>query len=195
MNRFSLPLLLAALSSPVYAQDANSIPWGGFYAGLQIDALPGSEFSLDGFPVVSGDIDGTNFGGFLGYRYQFNQVVVGGEFDFTSGDVETSFAAPGFATTVDSQILMTRVGAEVGYDAGRLLPYATAGYARINFQDTTGGDNIADGSYFGLGVEYQTGRRSSVGAELLQHNFDSFSLAPDVNLDVTSFGLNFAVRF
>lgn len=197
MNRFVLSFLAMALSSPVYAQDADSIPWGGFYAGLQVDGIADSGFSFAAAPSVTGEIEGSNFGGFFGYRYQFNQIVVGGELDFTSGDVDTSFSAPGSSIADGSRILMTRLGAEIGYDAGRFLPYATAGFARINFQDTIGGggDNVANGSYAGLGIEYQTSRRSSIGAEVLQHSFDDFSLSPDISLDVTTFGVNYAMRF
>ncbi len=195
MKYYVLPLLAMALSSPAYAQDAASGPWDGFYVGLQVDALPDSEFSVDAFPTVTGEIEGVNAGIFMGYRRQFSQFVVGGEVDFTSGSIDTSFAVAGFASTVDSRILLTRAGAEVGYDAGRFLPYATAGFARINFQDTTGGDNTSNGYYAGVGLEYQTGLRSSVGAEILRHTFEDFSLASGVNLEVTSFGLNFAIRY
>ena len=70
MKYYVLPLLAMALSSPAYAQDAASGPWDGFYVGLQVDALPDSEFSVDAFPTVTGEIEGVNAGIFMGYRRQ-----------------------------------------------------------------------------------------------------------------------------
>ncbi|GAB5447058.1 outer membrane protein [Gymnodinialimonas sp.] len=197
MNRILCAIALMALSSPAQAQVTGPAlsDWQGVYFGGQVEFFPDSEFTDDRTPLIGGEIEGEIGGTFIGYRHQFNSFVVGGELDYVGGDVETTLTALGAGASDGSDIGLIRAGAEVGYAFGRFLPYATAGYARIVFRNTINGDNISPGSFYGLGLDYQTGEYASVGVEVNRQRFEDFSLSPDINLDATSVSVNFAIRY
>lgn len=175
----------AVAAAPV----VRSSDWTGAYAGLQIDNISDGELLQ---ALAPNDVDGTVYGIFAGYRFDFGQFVLGGEIDYMTGDgdITDPFLV---VTPADYDIL--RIGLEAGVDLGRALVYGTAGYADIDV--SAGGATIgSSGHYYGIGIDYLASDRIVIGAELLQHKFDSFSgAAAGSDLDVLTFGVNVALRF
>jgi opacity protein-like surface antigen len=167
-------------AAPVLNQAAVSGDWTGGYAGVQLS------YGTAEVEDVFGDeeSDGALFGVNSGYRYDFGRVVLGGEVSYDA----TSITLPD-DTDINGVL---RAGVTAGYDAGRVLPYVTAGYAgtRLENEDLDVEDEF-DGGYYGLGAAYQFTDRIAVSAEVLQHRFD----VDDVDADVTTFGVKAAYRF
>ena len=94
---------------------------------------------------------------------------------------------------------MARAKLRLGYDAGRFLPYVTAGYASAQLSsddDATDAllDDRYDGHFYGLGVAYQINDRFMTSAEVLRHNFEDAPFA-DFDTDVTTISLRGSIRF
>ncbi|MBF9031142.1 outer membrane beta-barrel protein [Rhodobacterales bacterium HKCCE3408] len=191
MKRFALPLFAMAIPTSVLAQDAGTGEWAGYYAGVQIDVLTGGDFSFEGVPAVTGDYEGFLYDFFIGHRWQFGRFVVGGEYDLAFGQPEVTLTG---LFTVSSKPTIHRIGGEFGFDAGRVLPYATAGYSFINF-DAEAGTNSANGPFFGVGLDYRLNESTTIGFEYLHHDYGELSLIPGLSTELDTFGMNFAVEF
>ncbi|KIC48585.1 outer membrane beta-barrel protein [Tateyamaria sp. ANG-S1] len=148
--------------------------WTGGYAGLQL-----GYGDVDG----SGAADGDDFlyGAHVGYRYDFGTFVLGGELDYDFADIDLNGAA-----SVDS---VARLKLQGGYDFGRTLAYFTAGLAEV---DTSLGSE--SGEFYGIGVAYQINDRYTVGAELLDHNFDDIN-GTGVDADATTLTVRGSINF
>ena len=201
MNRpFMLVAILAATTSPVYAQSSETgYDWTGVYGGLELVLVPGSELTLSDRPGFSLEYDGASAGLFLGYRRDFGSVVVGGEYSVSSGQLEQSATFGGVPVEFGDEDdvfspTIHNLGIEVGYDAGRALIYGTAGFARMAL-DVEAGTNTANGQFFGLGVDYRIGQFTFVGAEVLRHSFDDFSLSPTAETELTTINLSFGFSY
>ena len=167
-----------------------STDWSGAYAGLQFGILTNGDLTSPGGDFT---VDGNVYGVFGGYRYDFGQFVVGGEIDYMigSGDVTDAIGA---VTPTDFDRLV-RVGVEAGFDAGRALVYATAGYAMIDLGFAAGSTD-SSGHFYGVGLDFLATDRVVVGAELLHHRFDDFSGGfVGSDLEVLTVGLNVGFRF
>ncbi|MEM8538794.1 MAG: outer membrane beta-barrel protein, partial [Pseudomonadota bacterium] len=123
----------------VPAPVAPGVDWTGFYAGGQLGYGRLDSSSIED----SDDPDGALYGVHAGYNYDFGNLVLGGEVDYDLTNIEVDTPS----SDVDS---VARAKVKLGYDAGLLLPYATAGVARVETTDDLDGDT--DGSFFGLGV-------------------------------------------
>jgi outer membrane immunogenic protein len=147
----------AVVTAPVQHELCN---WTGFYVGANAGgAFAGhADVSLDltglwerfvepsdesfAEPLGSKDLDASALvaGGFLGYNYQWNHFVVGGEADFdfvglrNSFDSGLQFVNPGTGDAIvvrqsfKSHYLIT-VGPRFGYSWDKFLFYATGGLA------------------------------------------------------------------
>jgi outer membrane immunogenic protein len=171
----------AAVEAPVYvpapAPVAIGGDWTGFYTGLQLGYADVDSDSglLDG--------DDISYGFHAGYDYDFGQFVLGGELDYDKMDVDLG----GGAAELES---VARAKIRGGYDLGRTLVYATAGYA---LAETSVGDE--DGQFYGLGVAYQVTDRYQVGAEILDHSFDDVGGTAGNDLDATTLTIRGSLRF
>jgi opacity protein-like surface antigen len=167
--------------TPVLNQAAADGDWTGGYAGVQLS------FGTAEVDDVFGDeeSDGALFGVNSGYRYDFGRIVLGGEVSYDATDIT-------LPNDVDVDSVL-RAGVTAGYDAGRILPYVTAGYAGASFSEELAGEDRFDGGFYGLGAAYQVTDRIAVSAEVLQHRFDLDTL--DADADVTTFGIKAAYRF
>lgn len=130
----------------------------------------------------SGDDDGVDFSGRIGYDKQIGMFVIGGLAEFGRADVRDSVS--GFTTTPASYTLTRsinqggRVAVRGGLALDRTLLYATGGFsfARVkNRFDTTNvvnvfsdtGNSTATGFNIGGGIERLITRNLSLGLEYL----------------------------
>lgn len=206
MFRISAPITAFLLATPAFAGGYVAPPvapppvivpvdqdWTGLYIGGQIDYIANSESFTDDMFLVS--YDGYLAGVFAGYRYDFGNIVVGGEIDYMIGVQEVDEVAPNVFLTqneVDTRLL--RIGGEVGYDLGDALIYATAGYAHLTL-DFDFSPNESDGIFYGLGMDYRVSESVVVGAEVLMHEFSDFPTATALNHEILTVGLNVAFTF
>lgn len=159
LNTLIIAAALATAPAITFAQD-----WTGPYAGFQ---LGGSDIDVDGAPL---DGDGPSYGIFAGYNVQNGGVVYGGEIDY---DVTEYEIADG-AQEVDST---TRIKGRVGTELGGGLAYGTAGVVWA----TSPGLGDDNGYLLGFGYDLPVTANMSLGAEVLQHEFEDYN---DSGLDV-----------
>jgi opacity protein-like surface antigen len=167
------PAVVPAAPAPMPGMD-----WSGPYGGLQLEYG-----DVDTSGGNSGD--GMLGGIFAGYRYDFGTFVVGAELDHNAADIDVAGVG-----TLDR---VSRLGVEAGFDAGPALIYGTAGGAIANL-DTGTGDLDDNGYFYGVGMDYAVTDQITVGAELLQHEFDDFD-GGGTDVSATTFGINAAFRF
>ena len=182
----------AAAPVIITPQAAPSGDWTGFYLGGQL-SYGQLGFELDDGDAGEADLDGAVGGLHAGYMRDFGRIVAGAEVAYNWTDLEADDDAT-FDLGADLESV-ARAGVRVGYDAGRVLPYVTGGYASASFSEElagTGEDN-ADGYYFGGGVEYAVTNRFSVGAEVLRHEFDVD--IDDLDSSLTTAGVRASYRF
>ena len=119
-----------APAAPMEVPPLNT--WSGPYAGVTLGYGFSGEVSEPGNDI---ETDGFVGGGFVGYNYQFDNVVAGVEADIGYGGFEGDNAG----TTVDGGVngsLRARLGYAVSPD---ILPYVTAGGAAQSLELTEGG--------------------------------------------------------
>jgi len=174
----------------VAPQAALSGDWTGAYLGGQISY---GQLGFDNGDAGEADLDGAVGGLHAGYLRDFGRIVAGAEVAYDWTDLEADDEAT-FDTGADLEGV-ARVGVRLGYDAGRVLPYVTGGYAQANFSEELAGsgEDNADGYYVGGGVEYALTDRFSLGGEVLRHEFDLDT--DDLDTSLTSVGLRAAYRF
>lgn len=178
----------------VAPQAAPSDDWTGVYLGGQL-SYGQLGYELDDGDAGEADLNGAAGGLHAGYLRDFGRIVAGAEvaYDWTDLEVDDEDEAT-FDAGADLEGV-ARAGVRVGYDAGRVLPYVTGGYARANFSEELAGsgEDNADGYYFGGGVEYAVTERFSVGGEVLRHEFDLDT--DDLDTSLTTAGVRAAYRF
>lgn len=189
------PVLAGGLAQPaqsvVLAPAEPAQTWTGFYAGLQVEDITRGASS-----VGSSAFDGTLWGGFIGYRYDFGDWVLGVEFDYLVGEGQTFVTSPPPGLVWDDY---NRFGIEIGYDLGHVLVYGTAGRTGYDItQEIPGGTVTAggDGIFMGFGIDYLLTDRFIIGAEILHDDVNvtgPFNI--DVDLETTVIGISAAYRF
>jgi outer membrane immunogenic protein len=165
---YSEPILRGA---EVFAPaPATYFRWSGFYVGGQGgyshadftlgngaraifdilgDSLPGNPDAAGSVPVVLKDSVGTtSYGGFIGYNWQWENVVIGLEGNYNRTSLKAASAEsvpispPNIGTgTLTSTAHLTDYGtvrARAGYIMGQFMPYAMVGLAlgRADFSDS-----------------------------------------------------------
>lgn len=181
------PPVIAPLPAPV-----TGVDWTGFYGGVQLDALAGS--AEDG--ASAAELTGHQIGVFAGYRYDFGNVVLGGEVDYMIGSAEeevTSGPFTGLTFDVDIDRLV-RAGVELGYDLDEMLAYVSVGYVDLEFSGL-GTTLSGDGAYIGVGIDYLLSDTVILGLETNYHRFEDFGNAAGNDFDILTIGLNVAYRF
>ena len=146
--------------------------WTGFYAGVQLGA-GSTQFSFDGVDGFKSDT--RHVGLHLGYLYDFGSFVLGGELDkdWQGYDDDAD----------DDTVHLLRLKARMGYDAGKFMPYLTAGVVQLKDKVRDSGftneDLEENGTFLGIGAEYKVSDRFRVGGEYLQHKFEDIASGAD----------------
>lgn len=180
----SAPDSFAPAPPPVTAPAPAPAPggnWTGFYGGVQLGY--GSINDQTEPEVFGDDFNDATYGAHIGYLYDFGQIVAGAELDIEGTNLEDS------ATGLEVDRLV-RAKLRLGYDAGRLLPYVTAGAVQAT---TSGFAELDDtGGFVGVGLDYQATDSMRVGAEVLQHRFEDFD---DTGIDFDATTVSARVSF
>jgi len=167
--------IVAVLPAAAMAQD-----YSGPSVGAQINL---ADAETEG-PELSGD--DTLFGLRAYYDVDAGSFIYGGGLQYDNADLDLDGAA-----SVSSVLrLAGRAGANVG---GGYL-YGTAGLARATTDDGAASAGDSNGTFFGAGFETFVADGTTIGFEILQHNFDDFDIET-LEADVTTVGANVNFRF
>jgi outer membrane immunogenic protein len=142
--------------------------WAGFYIGVE----GGYGWAATSFETATGNNakpKGGLFGGFVGYNWQYGNVVAGVEGDFDAADIKATDAG-GFRHKTD-QLASAR--GRLGYAvAPNFLAFATAGAGWGHTEFSPGaGDVDQFGWVVGGGVEYRIWGPLIARAEYLHYDF------------------------
>jgi len=138
---------MLALGTP-----ATSGDWSGFFLGASVarhDARTNSDSGHDARAA----------GLHLGYDLDFGQLVLGGEVEVESAQVQV-----GSVETQD----MRRIKLRAGYDFGQTLGYITLGGVRAETEQ-----DHDTGAVVGLGLSYSLNQNFELGGELLYQDIDA----------------------
>lgn len=180
---FAQPIEVPPVAAPVVvATPAPSADWSGPYVGGQLGfgrlstdvsiELEGEELDEE---FIEGD--GALYGVHAGYMFDLGRLVVGAEADWDMTSIGLDPAGEIEGESIGEIESVARAKLRLGFDAGRVLPYLTAGVARatFDFEDPMAEELIEDtgtGNFFGLGASFMVSDRFMVGVEALRHNFD-----------------------
>ena len=185
-----------AVAAPVVTTPAAapSGDWTGVYLGGQL-SYGQLGYELDDGDAGEADFNGATGGLHAGYMRDFGRIVAGAEVAHAWTDLEIDDEEVSTFDLGADLEAVTRAGVRVGYDAGRVLPYVTGGYANASFSEELpgSGEDNADGYYFGGGVEYAVTESFSVGGEVLRHEFDVD--LDDLDTSLTTVGVRASYRF
>lgn len=180
--------------------------WAGWYAGINLNITQHSASETDvngwgaGFPTYvtpffSSRKTNTGVGGHLGYNWQFNNLVLGGETDLDWVGAKTTFQPPnnfagcgGCAVSATNELnWMATFRARAGYAFDNLLVFGTAGLALGGIDDhwgfgNLGGaplfsdsqfkfDGVSTGFIYGGGAEYALTGNWRVRADIMHVDF------------------------
>ena len=178
------PVIEPVIVAPVIIAPVG-VDWSGLYAGLSY----GSSTSSGAYDDMAGNFkDATDFGLHLGYMRDMGNLVVGGELEY---------AMENFADSSKNSDIF-RVKGRVGYDAGRLLPYAVLGFSHANLKDTNV-NYSQDGLTAGLGLDYMVTDRFIIGAEYLMDRYNDVGkadgLPAGLDLDLHTVAIRATMRF
>jgi outer membrane immunogenic protein len=198
----------AVAAAPAMAADIEPAPeiydWSGIYIGAHGGYGFGDvdyDTSLTGESINS-DIDGFIGGGQLGWNWQVDSIVFGGEASITAADLDGDNDSDVAGVNLDGDVSWYALfGGKLGFAADRSLFYAKGGYAmgeigtagtNANIPDAFSNDEKHDGWFIGGGMEYAATDNVILGAEYnyidlggkKNHNGTTTVGIPYVNEDV-----------
>ena len=174
------PVVDPIVEQPVIIPAADPVPmsdWTGPYVGLQYGTGSADSESAD-------EVDINTMGVQAGYLYDLGSVVLGAELDYANVNFDEDSDAD-----LDGNV--ARLKARAGYDAGRFLPYLTAGVAKLDLEED-GVEASDNGSVYGLGVDFKVTESFLLGAEYLKHDFSDFD---DTGVDLEADTLSVRASF
>lgn len=154
----------AVVLTATMAQGALAQDWSGFYGGLGFGRSTGTYTHYDsGVFGQSGDVEGSQPSGFLGYNRQHGNWVYGGELAYgRSAILVNNNPVYNIDEIVD-------VRGRLGYAAGPALIYGSLGWtsaAQSWDGSVTNSPLRVDGMSFGLGLDMMVSERVFVGVEI-----------------------------
>ncbi|MBV0890389.1 porin family protein [Paracoccus sp. Z118] len=177
------PVVEAEPAAPiVVAPVTPTLDWTGFYAGAQIGKVDGEIEGVD-------DYDGKHFGVHAGYLRDFGRFVGGAELSYDKlDDLEVD------NSTIDGDGDLIRAKLLAGYDAGRILPYATIAVSHLDV-DFNGFSDSETGFGYGVGVKFAVSPRFLVGAEWMRNDFEFSEAGTDFDIEADTFSINASYKF
>ena len=189
MNRFSLAVLAVLAGSPAVAADiAEPAPepvaeevvaiydWTGGYVGVHKGgSWVRGEFSVPGFEEKE-HFNGFLLGGFAGYNYMWDNILIGAEGDVSYNWNDKNFNLGGGVRGDAGTDWQGSLRARVGYAFDRTLIYKTAGWAMTNAHVDTRGNNqerTFNGWTVGAGVEWAATDNIFIRGEYRYNDYDS----------------------
>jgi len=127
--------------------------------------------------------DDTIFGIHAGITLRSGNFLYGGEIDYDQFDLGLS----GGAGDLES---VARIKARGGFDLGGTFVYGTAGFAYASTSDL-GDDN---GTFLGLGAQFDLPAPGSIGIEYLYHEFNDFD-GSTVDVEADTLTLRYSYNF
>lgn len=151
--------------------------WSGFYVGVN----GGGGLGWSNWDSAGGfHTDGGLVGGTLGYNYQINRLVIGGEGDIDWSGISgstNSLGCPAGCSTNNSWLATVR--GRLGYAADRFMPFVTGGGAFGNINASTpglaGGSATNAGWTVGAGLEFAIAGNWTAKAEYLYVDLGKFN--------------------
>lgn len=169
------PIAEPTVIAPVVVQNPG-MDWTGFYAGLQYGKFDTDVSGLD----VAGSTRDNGAGLHFGYLQDMGQYVVGGELTYDRpGDID-----------------LLRLRGKLGYDAGRVLPYVTAGFAKAKASDSLTGTAFNENGYtYGIGVDFAVTDNVLMGLEYSRQTFDDLGGVSGLKADTDALQLRVSYKF
>lgn len=184
-------ITLATLCNVGTGVNAQSI-WDGAYAGITAAGNGGEQTYCPCGGSPSYNLEGTTFGIFAGYNFNYGSYVLGGEIAYTAGSIyETQINGPSVYDNYDFESIID-VKARIGYDMGRYLPYATLGFTSANWSQN-GAHSPSNGYVVGAGIDYAVSDQFFIGAEYVWRDVANSSL--EFEASVSSISLRGAYKF
>ncbi|MBM2576881.1 hypothetical protein JQC91_11275 [Jannaschia sp. Os4] len=210
--------ILAALAAPACAEGPlapgevfsfDGPRWGGHVgygrADFETPTIPPEAFTF--FPAEAAalqaefdgieafDPSGLTYGFHAGYDVQRGSFVVGGEVAAFGGSLDDE-DAEAFGGTTDeiAQFRLDYVARAMmrgGVARERDLFFVTGGAAYLDLEDGESESGIA----YGLGYERAVSSRSTLGVQVIQHEFDSLLGVDDLDVELQTIEARFSVRF
>lgn len=183
--------MMAPMAAPMYN-------WTGVYIGINGGGAFGRESWNDNttvFPLASitHNPNGGVFGGQLGFRYQWSQLVLGVEGTWDWAGLRDSVTSGGDIETFKVKSLYTVTG-QVGLAWDRWLPYVKGGWAgaQTSFDIAAFGldpsnSQTANGWTIGGGIDYAVWQNLILGVEYdhFNLNYGQFTV-PGLTLEVSN---------
>lgn len=193
------------------AQGGTATNWSGFYVGASGGYLRAeTEYTNPATPRQ--ELSGAMLGAQLGYNFQFNQIVVGAEADWSRGNLDTFIRDGNYLTYSGKIDMYASLRLRAGVAIGSFLPYVTVGRAWTRLEQgsvcptgalfgvcaLTGPFSVSSretfsGWVYGLGAEYAISRNWTIKAEALFTRFsdrDYTATVPVVGTVTTPVGLD-----
>ena len=177
------PMVQAPIMVEPVCAAANT--WTGGYVGAQLGW--GDADATGGGIDVSGD--GAIGGIHAGYRYDFGGIVAGVELSHDIADITLTGAGPDI--DVDS---VTRLMGTVGYASGANLFYGALGAASAK-ADAGGPSETLDGTVIGVGMAHMLNANTTLGLEILSHEFDADDLNAGTDAEATTIQAKVSFKF
>jgi len=169
-----LPRRAAPLEIPVEAPG-----WAGFYTGFDIGYMDTRARVRE--PAARGNYRLTGYGGgsFIGYNWQFGQVVTGLEGIISIHETKGNLRVRRTTGAQGDHLWSADVKGRLGYSFGAFLPFVSGGYATTEFHQHSAANLFQDGDIrrhdgftVGAGLEYALTRNISTRFEYEYARFD-----------------------
>lgn len=192
--RLGLAMAVAAfLPGVVAAED-----WSGLYAVLGQPQVSGDLVEyFNGSPSsATASLDGEFTSIVIGHNWQKQNLVYGVELGYSTGKV----SLPPFPSSIYLEDALDLRG-RIGLATGRVLIFATLGYARSTHEVPEGPGGPADGMSYGFGVDFMATDHFFFGVEVLRRNLEvDQGVSSDVPLfsydeDMQTVGLRLGLKF
>lgn len=141
--------------------------WGGFYLGATYGMGLGGDLEYSSGNTYDDLESGSSYGAFVGYNFQRNNLVYGGEIAYSQVDTP-GFGPIGYPNETFNYFIDGK--ARIGYAMNKVLVYGFAGYTLSNFEFQSGANFDVDGLNYGVGADMMIGEHLFLGAEYIARN-------------------------